>query len=201
VICTCDQCDSAFCALQLTALIKPDWYVLLYCRSCLHPNTILETGWTTVPCPATNLSILTCKSSPRKKQSVISVALKTHLEIRLGICIYKTSLLHRPDDYIGFTQSCPPTFYNKIAPMVVHVYMINRHWRPLHRKCLIWDYNNNVGLLYVHSNEKLTGPHAGHWLNIAEVGTFPVVVRTHIGVSSSQWSCNKYGLRDGNQRC
>jgi len=32
---------------------------------------------------------------------VISVALKTHLEIRLGIYIYKTSLLHRPDDYIG----------------------------------------------------------------------------------------------------
>jgi len=23
VICMCDQCDSAFCALQLTALIKP----------------------------------------------------------------------------------------------------------------------------------------------------------------------------------
>jgi len=26
----------------------------------------------------------------------------------LGICIYKTSLLHRPDDYIGFTPSCSP---------------------------------------------------------------------------------------------
>jgi len=38
---------------------------------------------------------------------VISVALKTHLEIRLGIYIYKASLLHRPDDYIGFTPSCP----------------------------------------------------------------------------------------------
>jgi len=36
---------------------------------------------------------------------VISVALKTPLEIRLGICIYKTSLLHRSDDYIGFTQA------------------------------------------------------------------------------------------------
>jgi len=48
---------------------------------------------------------------------VISVALKTPLEIRLGICIYKTSLLHRPDDFIGFTPNCPPTFYNKIAPM------------------------------------------------------------------------------------
>jgi len=27
VICTCDQCDSAFCALQLTALIKPNWCI------------------------------------------------------------------------------------------------------------------------------------------------------------------------------
>jgi len=35
----------------------------------------------------------------------------------MGICIHKTSLVHRPDDYIGFTPSCPPTFYNKIAPM------------------------------------------------------------------------------------
>jgi len=26
----------------------------------------------------------------------------------LGISIYKTSLLHRPDDYIGFTPGCPP---------------------------------------------------------------------------------------------
>jgi len=50
-------------------------------------------------------------------QNVISVALKTPLEIRLGICIDKTSLLHRPDDYIGFPPSCPPTFYNKIGPM------------------------------------------------------------------------------------
>jgi len=51
---------------------------------------------------------------------VISVAFKTPLEARLGSCIYKTSLLlHRPDDYIGFTFTprCPPTFYNKIAPM------------------------------------------------------------------------------------
>jgi len=61
--------------------------------------------------------ILICKSSARTKQSVNSVALKTPLEIRLGIFIYKTSLLHQPDDYIGFTPSCPPTFCNKIAPM------------------------------------------------------------------------------------
>jgi len=114
----CDQCDSTFCALQLTALIKPNWCSLLYCCACLYPNTILmEAGWTTASCPATHLSILISKSSARITQSVISFALKTPLQIRLGICIYKTSLLHRPDDYIGFTPCCPPTFYSKIAPM------------------------------------------------------------------------------------
>jgi len=51
------------------------------------------------------------------KQSVISVAFKTPLEARLGICIDKTSHQHRPDEYIGFTPSWPPTFCNKIAPM------------------------------------------------------------------------------------
>ena len=42
------------------------------------------------------------------KQSVISVALGTPLKTRLGMRIYKTSLPHRPDNYIGFTSSCPP---------------------------------------------------------------------------------------------
>ena len=65
----CDQCDSAFCATQLTALIKPSWCVLLYCCACLRPNAILmEAGWTTVPCPATNSSILIYKSSARTKR-------------------------------------------------------------------------------------------------------------------------------------
>jgi len=32
--------------------------------------------------------------------------------------MHKTSLLHRPDDYIGFTPSCPPHILNKIAPML-----------------------------------------------------------------------------------
>ena len=104
---------------QTAALIKSKWCVLLNCCARLHPNTVLmEAGWRTVPCPATNLSILVRKSSARTKQRVISVALKTPLEIRLGICIYKTSLLHRPHDYIDFTPSWPPKFYNKIAPMV-----------------------------------------------------------------------------------
>ena len=48
---------------------------------------------------------------------MISVALKTHLEIRLGICIHETSLLHRPDGYLVSHQAVPLTFYNKIAPM------------------------------------------------------------------------------------
>jgi len=50
---------------------------------------------------------------------VTTVALKTPLETRLGICIYETSLLHQPDDYIGFTPSCSPALYNKIAPMLL----------------------------------------------------------------------------------
>ena len=123
MICTCDQCDSAFCGLQLTALIKPKWCVLLCCCACLHPNTILmEAGWTTFPCPATNLSIFIFKSSARTKQSVIIVALKTRLETKLGICIYKSLLLHRPDDNTGFTPSCPPHFTTKLRPCN-HLYL------------------------------------------------------------------------------
>jgi len=58
---------------------------------------------------------------------VVSVALKTPIEIRLGICIYKLSLLHRPwVQYIGFTPSAPPTFYNKIAPMPQNVWFSKR---------------------------------------------------------------------------
>jgi len=57
----------------------------------------MEAGWTTVPCPETNLGILIGKSSARTKR--------------------------RPDDNIGFTPSCPPTFY-KIAPMDDYLYYI-----------------------------------------------------------------------------
>ena len=45
---------------------------------------------------------------------MISVAFKTPLKTRLGNCFYKTSLLHRPDEYIRFTPSCPPTLCNKM---------------------------------------------------------------------------------------
>jgi len=38
---------------------------------------------------------------------VISVAFKTPLKTRLGVCGNRPSLLHPPDGYIGFTPSCP----------------------------------------------------------------------------------------------
>jgi len=40
---------------------------------------------------------------------VISVAFKIPVKTRLESCIYKTLLLHRPDDYGGFTPSCSPS--------------------------------------------------------------------------------------------
>jgi len=118
VICKCDQCDSLFCALQLTALIKRNLCVLLYCCASLcHSLTVVQPSWTAVLCSTTKLSLLISKPFVGINQSVIGVALKTPLKTRLGICIYKTSLPHRPDDYIGFASSCPPTFCNKIANM------------------------------------------------------------------------------------
>jgi len=71
--------------------------------------------------------VFICKSSARTKQSVIIVALKTCLEVKLGICIYIyiMSLLHQPNDYIGFTPSCPPTLYNKMPPMLVTIHMVD----------------------------------------------------------------------------
>jgi len=50
------------------------------------------------------------------KKSVISVAFKAPLTAGWGICIYKTSLLDRPNGYNGYIPSCPLKFYNKIAP-------------------------------------------------------------------------------------
>ena len=35
---------------------------------------------------------------------------------RWEICIYKTSLLRWPHEYIGFTPSCPPHFATKLRP-------------------------------------------------------------------------------------
>jgi len=133
MICTCDRRDLAICALQLTALIKAQ----LMCSAillCLFASKYDING--------SRLNYSTVSSNKFKYintkyvnnlqgQSVISVALKTPLEIRLGICIYKTSLLHRPDDYIGFTPRCPPLFYNKIAPMTVTVVLLLHNWCQL----------------------------------------------------------------------
>jgi len=120
----CDQRDSAFCALQPTALIKPKRCVLLYCCACLHPNTILmQAGWTTVPYPTTDLSVLICKSSARTKQTVMSVALKIHLEIRLGICIYKTTSGSTQWLYWVHTELSPHILQQNCA--LVREYVIN----------------------------------------------------------------------------
>jgi len=127
VISACDQCYSLFYALQLTALIKPNWCVLLYCYASLcHILMVVQPSWTTVPCPTTKLDLLISKSFVGIKQSVISVALRTPLKPRLGMYIYKTSLPLWPDDYAGFKSSSLPTFYNKIAPMVQVTETLNR---------------------------------------------------------------------------
>jgi len=83
------------------------WVVFYYIAVlvCIQIRYLMEADWTTVPCP----------SFPKIKQSVISVALKTPLEIRLGTCIYKTSLMHRPDYYVGFIPSCPPILQQNCA--------------------------------------------------------------------------------------
>jgi len=64
----------------------------------------------------------------RIKQCVISVAFKTPLKIRLGICIYKTSLLHRPDEYIGFTPSYPPNILQQKCAPDAEIRWVNGHW-------------------------------------------------------------------------
>jgi len=116
VICTCDQRDSAVCALQLTALIKFHWCVLLYCCACLHPNTILmEEGWITVPCPATNFSILICKSSARTKRDYCCSQKNSRNEIGN---LYTQNVTSASTRWLyWFHTKVPPTFYNKIAPM------------------------------------------------------------------------------------
>jgi len=90
--------------------------ILLCLFASKYDINVSRLNYTTVSSNKFKFSL--CKSSARIKQSVISVAFKTPLEARLGVCIYKTALLlHRPETYIGFTPSCPPIFYNKIAPM------------------------------------------------------------------------------------
>jgi len=119
-ICTCDQCDSPFCTPQLTALIKPNWCVLLYCCACLyHRLIVVQPSWTTVPCPTTKLSLLISKSFVEIKQSVISVALKTSLKKDWESVFTKLHFRIGPITILVSHQVVPPTFYNKIAPMIV----------------------------------------------------------------------------------
>jgi len=85
VICTCDQCDSPFCALQRTALIKPNWCVLLFCCAYLYYSLIVvQPSWTTVLCPTTKLSLLISTSFVGINQSVIVVALKSPVKNKIG---------------------------------------------------------------------------------------------------------------------
>ena len=106
MICMCEQCDSAFCALQLTALIKPNCCVLQYCCACLyHSLIVVQPSWTTVRCPKTFAGM---------KHSVISVALRTPLKTRL----LQTSLRHRPTTILVLHQAFPPHFTTKLPPCV-----------------------------------------------------------------------------------
>ena len=89
----------------------------------------METGWTTAPCPATNLSISICKSSARTKQSV-TISLKTRNKI--GKMYYmKRHFCIDPMTLLVSHQAVPPTFYNKIAPMmhrVLNLPCLNNLW-------------------------------------------------------------------------
>ena len=116
VIRTCDRCDSAFCALQLTAVMKPSWCILLYCCAYLHPNTTLtQAGWTPVPCLASNIGI--CNSSARIKKSVIGVAFKTPLETRVESVFIKLHFSIDPTTISWFhTKLSPPHFTTKLRP-------------------------------------------------------------------------------------
>jgi len=68
----------------------------------------------------------------KRKARAWLVLLSKHLwKTRLGICTCKTSLLHRPDEYLGFTPSCPPIFCKKLRPCSqgrVHDKMPLKQW-------------------------------------------------------------------------
>jgi len=52
------------------------------------------------------------------KQDISHIQLLNSIKNKIGNLFIK-QLLYPPDDYTGFTLSCPPTFYNKIAPMFI----------------------------------------------------------------------------------
>ena len=118
VICTCDQCNSPFCALQLTALIKPSWCVLLYCCASLcHSLTVVQPSWTAVPCPTTNLGLLISKPFVGIKQSVIGVALKTPLKNKIGnLYLQNFTSASARWLYWFYIKLSPPHFTTKLRP-------------------------------------------------------------------------------------
>jgi len=94
--------------------------VLLYCCACLyHSLVVVQPSLTTVPCPTTKFTLIISKSFVGIKQRMISVALKTPLKTRLGMCIYKIHFRIGPMTILVLHQAVPPTFYNKIVPMNV----------------------------------------------------------------------------------
>ena len=92
---------------------------------------------------------------------MISVALKTPLETKLGICIYKMSLLHRPDNYISVKPNGTHTFYNKIAPINAHSWLMKqKHIAAQYDKqeqvCWLLDDILNLRLAKLIRNAALT---------------------------------------------
>ena len=131
VMCTCDQCDSPFCALQLTDLTKPNWCVLPYCCACLHhvhSLIVVQTSWTTVPCPTTKLSLLNSKSFVGIKQSVISVAMKAPLKNKIGnLYLQNFTSASARWLYWFYTKLSPPHFTTKLPP-----------WPEWHQPRAVW---------------------------------------------------------------
>jgi len=118
----------------------------------------MEAGWTTASCPATNLSVLIQYVNHLQGQSVISVALKTPLEIWLGICIYKTSLLHRTHDYIGLTPRCPSHILQQNCAHAYECYH-RTEWCKDVRAATSWNFRrgqNDCNLLYL-TTKKVNG--------------------------------------------
>jgi len=119
VICTCDQCDSLFCALQLTALIKTQLMCSSNCCASLcHSLIVVQPSWTAAPWPTTKLRLLISKPFLGIKQSVIGVALKTPLKNKIGnLYLQNFTSASSQMTILVLHQADPPTFYNKIAPM------------------------------------------------------------------------------------
>ena len=183
VICTCDQCDSPFCALQLTALIKPDWCFLLYCCACLyHSLEVVQPSWIAVPCPTTKLSLLISKSFVRIKQGVIRVALKTLLKNKVGNLYLQnfTSASARWPCWF-YIKLSPPTFYNKIAPMILTLIIFGElSFTTVRTQFCGWrECINERGVASVwHASEVGMDPGCRSWLRQDSAFCFRTRIRT-----------------------